>query len=177
MIFVTGNENKVKEVESMLNIKIKHQAIDLPEIQALDVEDVVKDKAIRAFDIIKKPVLIEDTGIVIISWNGLPGACTKWFMKSVGSDGIVKMLGENRKAKAITIFDYYDGIDHIICEGVIYGKISKIPVGDNGFGWDNVFIPNNYDKTFAQMSQEEKNTVSMRRIAIENLKSKIIISN
>lgn len=174
MIFITGNEGKIRELESILGQKIESQVIDLPEIQALHVKDVVRDKAQRAFKIINKPVLVEDSGIIVHSWNGLPGACTKWFMKSVGSAGIVKMLGNDRRAQATTIFDYFDGSQHIICEGTIEGTLSQEPRGDNGFGWDDIFIPHMSDKTFAQMTQSEKNTISMRRIAIEKLKEAVV---
>ncbi len=172
MIFITGNQNKAREVEMMIGRKIEFQSIDLPEIQALHVSDVVRDKAQRAYDVVQKPVLVEDSGIVINSWNGLPGACTKWFMKSVGSEGITKMIGDqDRTAQAMTIFDYYDGTNHIICEGVVNGTIAQIPLGENGFGWDDIFIPEGQSKTFAQMSNQEKNEISMRKIAIDKLKT------
>ncbi|MEK7435213.1 MAG: non-canonical purine NTP pyrophosphatase [Cyanobacteriota bacterium] len=171
LFFATGNKNKVLEVEKILNFKIIQFDVDLLEIQSINVEEVVKHKIIEAYNIIKKPVLVEDTALSIVAWNNLPGALIKYFIQSVGNDGFIKMLNdfENKTAIAKTSLAYFDGKNLIIKTGEIKGCISDKITGSNGFGWDNIFIPDNNKKTFAEMDYEEKNLFSMRRIALESL--------
>jgi len=169
--FITGNENKLKEVKEILNIDIKSKAIDLPEIQALNGIEIVKDKAERAFNKIQKPVLVEDTGVYIEGWNNFPGALIKWMMKTLDCKGISKMIQpfENKKAFAETIFCLYNGQDFNIFQGKINGKIVE-PRGETNFGWDPIFEVEQTGKTFAEMTSQEKNNLSMRKIALEKLK-------
>jgi len=171
--FVTGNENKFNEVKSILNLNLERENINLEEIQEIEPERIVKHKARQAFLILRKPVLIEDTGLFIEAWNGFPGALTKWLLKAVGNEGVCKMLEneKNRNAKAKTYFCLYNGKKYNIFSGEMEGTIPMKPKGKNNFGWDPIFIPDNQNKTFAQMESEEKNKISMRKIALEKLKN------
>lgn len=148
--------------------------IDIDETQEIDVRRVIEHKAKTAFESVGVPVLVEDTSLEIEAFNGLPGALIKWFLKSVGNDGICKMLSVfvNKKARAVTCVAIYDGTNIIIGEGVASGTISEFPRGETNFGWDPIFIPDGYDKTFAEMTSEEKNKISMRRLAFEDFKKK-----
>lgn len=170
LFFVTSNDNKVREVEAILNMKIQKADIDLAEIQSLDVEDVVKDKAVRAYEKIKKPLFVEDTGIYIQSLNNFPGALAKWIGKSLGFGWLCKVIEGDRRAQAKTCVCLYDGKDICVFSGAIDGEISREVRGENGFGWDKIFIPRGYDKTFAEMGTDEKNTISMRKIAFVKMK-------
>ena len=168
-IFVTQSSNKVAEVERILGIKLEHVDLDLPEIQAVELEDVVTQKVKYAYEVLgKKPVMVEDTGLFIEAWNGLPGALIKWFVKQVGGTGICKMMDgfPNRKARAKTIVATYDGQLNI-STGEVVGQIALVPRGNSGFGWDNIFIPDEASETFAEMSPEMKDKYSMRRLAFE----------
>lgn len=171
IFFVTGNENKLKEARTILdNHEIEGILMDLSEIQAINVIDIVKNKAKNAFDKIQKPILVEDTGIYIKDWNDFPGALIKWMMKTVGCNGIYKMLSqfENKESYAETILCYYDGNEFQVFTGKINGKIVE-PRGETNFGWDPIFEPQGFKKTFAEMSEQEKNHISMRKIALEKL--------
>ncbi|MGL4757741.1 MAG: RdgB/HAM1 family non-canonical purine NTP pyrophosphatase [Patescibacteria group bacterium] len=172
IIFVTGNKNKKQEIIEILGGNIEFIDIDLVEIQELDIKMVLEAKAIEGYNKIGKPVIVEDTSLIINDWNGLPGPLIKWFMKSVGNKGILKMIKnfENREAIAITYLAWYDGLQVKLVEGSIKGTISEEEKGENGFGWDAIFIPNGSKKTFAQMNSEEKNQFSMRKLALSNLK-------
>jgi len=77
---------------------------------------------------------------------------------------------ENREAIAKTAFGYCDGTKIIIATGELKGTIAEHPRGEQGFGWDPIFIPQGHKLTFAEMSLEQKNEISMRRLALENLK-------
>jgi len=168
--FVTSNKNKLKEAEDILELKLNQINLDLIEVQEIETAEVVKQKAKTAFDLIKKPILVEDTGLYIEKWNGFPGALIKWMLKTIGNRRICELLGKNRKAFVKTCFCLYNGKNFNIFTGELKGKIPNKPKGKSGFGWDPIFQPNNYSETFAQMSQQEKNKISMRKIALTKLK-------
>ena len=102
---------------------------------------------------------------------GLPGPLVKWFLETIGVKGLAEVafkLG-NTRAKAKTIIGYATGSEKIhFFEGEVVGSIVE-PRVDTGFGWDLIFIPEGYTKTFAEMTQEEKNTISMRGKAAQKL--------
>jgi XTP/dITP diphosphohydrolase len=170
LYFVTGNKNKLQEFEEILGFKLKSVKAELDEIQAIDVKKVVKHKTKQVYKLIKKPVITEDTGLYFDEWNGLPGALIKWFGQAVGYDKVPQLLKNNRKAKAQTVIGYFDGRAYKEFVGEISGKISIKAKGKTNFGWDIIFIPDGHRKTFGQMSAEEKNQISMRKIAVEKLK-------
>jgi len=174
LIFVTGNPNKAREVAQILNFPVSQVSLDLPEIQSDLVEEVVKAKAKAAFAILGKKVLVEDTSLIFTSLNNLPGPLIKWFVKNVGMDGLIKLahLGKSTQARAIACFGLYDGQGEVMTfMGEVEGKIADQPMGEDGFGWDPIFIPKGFTKTFAQMSDAEKNTCSMRALAFQEFKT------
>lgn len=178
-VFITGNKNKVLEARQILkNFEIKQRTLNLSEIQSLKVEEVVKEKAKEAFKIVKKPVLVEDTSLEIKAWNNFPGALIKFLLESVGAQGIIKMLSgeKNRFAVAKTALGLYDGKNLKVFVGKIEGTISKKVSGERGFGWDSIFIPQGFKKTFAQMNSKEKSSLSMRRKALEKMEEYLIKS-
>ncbi|MEY4723178.1 MAG: RdgB/HAM1 family non-canonical purine pyrophosphatase [Candidatus Parcubacteria bacterium] len=139
-------------------------SLDLPELQAISVADVVREKARAAFAVLGEPVLVEDTGLSFDAWNGLPGALIKWFLETVGNAGILRMLESesNRNASAVSRLCWFDGHDFHEFEGVVRGRVTTDLRGTGGFGWDALFIPEGHDVSFAEMTSEEKNSVSMR---------------
>lgn len=175
MYFATTNKNKLAEAEQILGITVKGIKLELDEIQTLDPKECVRKKAVAAYRIFGKPILVEDTSLFFEAWNGLPGVFIDYFLKSVGINGLLKMLtGEkNRKAKAITYLGIFNGKECELSKGEVRGKIAKKPKGDNGFGWDSIFIPKGALKTFAEMISEEKNKISMRKIALVKFKKKL----
>ncbi len=170
MYFITSNKNKLREFEEILGAKLEQIEIDLEEIQEIEAEKVVEHKVLEAYEKARKPIIVEDTGLYIEAWNGFPGALAKWVGKTIGFENIPNMLGENRKAYAKTIVGYCDGNRLKLFEGKIRGKISEKARGESGFGWDPIFIPEGNKKTFAEMPVDEKNAISMRRLALEELK-------
>ena len=172
---ITGNENKVKELERLLGIKLSHQKIDLPETQTTDVKQVAKEKATKAYEILGRACLVDDTGLTIQAWGELPGALIRWFLDNVGSEGIIKMLGEDtpRSASVTTALGYCDEFGPRVFIGEVHGEIAQSPRGDNGFGYDPIFIPDGMCKTFAEMSDAEKDTCSMRKRTVEIMKENL----
>ena len=98
-IFVTTNEHKRREVQQILGVALGRADLDLPEVQAIDPAEVAAEKARAAREALGDtdlPVLVEDSGLMVDAWGGFPGALTKWVMKSVGNEGLLRMLDRPR---------------------------------------------------------------------------------
>jgi len=171
LTFVTSSANKLAEIERILGRKPAQASFPLEEIQAINLEPVVRHKARQAYIQLDQPVLVEDTGLSFAAWNGLPGALIKWFLTALGTEGICRLLrGEsNRQATATTMFCYDDGREFRLFTGTVSGAIPETPRGTHGFGWDAIFQPLGSERTFAEMTSEEKARFSMRRLALEQL--------
>jgi XTP/dITP diphosphohydrolase len=174
IVFLTGNKNKLLEARNILgkDITILNKKIDLDEIQTTSVEDVIKHKILAAYKILKKPVIAEDTGVYIKNMNGFPGALIKFYLDKIGNKGIVKFNGGSN-AYAETIIGYHDGKKVHIFKGKVNGNISK-KVHGKGFGWDPIFIPKNSKKAFSEMTDIDKNKISMRGKAFRKLKKHLL---
>ena len=173
--FATTNENKLREANQILEHNLEQISVELLEPQDVDVEAVVKIKAEDAFHKTGKLVLVEDTGLEFSAWGKMPGALIKWFMDEVGNDGILKMLSSetNRRAVAKTAIGFFDGTKAHVFTGSISGTVPDTIRGTGGFGWDPIFIPDGSTKSFAEMSDVEKNAISMRKLAFENMKKEL----
>ena len=117
--------------------------------------------------------MVEDTSLVLDCLNGLPGPLIKWFLKALGNRGVFELADKYKSygATAITMIGYARSQDEIyFFDGSLRGKIVA-PRGEMGYGWDDIFQPEKHTKTFAEMTEEEKNNISMRRIAVEKLKT------
>ncbi len=172
--FVTGNINKVREAGTILGIQVEQVVLDdLYEVQTSDLRDLVRHKLLQAYTALQEPVMVEDSGLLFSAWNGLPGALVKWFEVAVGCEGMLKMLEPfaNRGAFAVCYVALHDGKNIQIAKGEVRGTIADRIRGNNGFGWDVIFIPEGHDRTFAEMSAEEKNAISHRSRAFERLKT------
>jgi XTP/dITP diphosphohydrolase len=172
LYFVTNNENKIREAEEILQIPVKIFRSELNEIQSMDLKEIVSDKVKNAYKLIKKPVIVDDVGVYIRAWNGFPGPFIKFLQKSGDNPLILKMMKEeeNREALVQAAIGYFDGKDLKLFIGEDKGKISQEIRGDVGWGFDFIFIPSGYDKTYAELGPEVKNKISHRRRALEKLK-------
>jgi inosine triphosphate pyrophosphatase len=169
IIFITGNEDKFLEFQRMISFKLDRKKIDLPELQGTP-EEIVKEKAKLACQVINKSCFVDDTSLCFDEWGWLPGPYIKHFLENMGNEKLVKTLlaSKNNKAKAITSIGYCEpGKEPVCIQGITDGKI-VLPIGTNGFkkGWDQIFVPNENTKTYAQMTAEEKDFCSQRNKAI-----------
>ncbi len=174
--FVTGNPNKVREAGEILGMALEQVNLpELHEIQTHDLEGIIEDKTRQAYKAVNGPVLVEDSGLLFSAWNGLPGALVKWFENTVGCEGMLKMLEpfDNREAFALCYVGFHDGKNIKTAKGMVKGRVADQLQGSNGFGWDTLFIPDGHDRTYAEMSAQEKNSISHRRRAFEALKKMI----
>jgi non-canonical purine NTP pyrophosphatase (RdgB/HAM1 family) len=144
--------------------------LDLPEIQSLDLTAVIAKKAEMAYmNSDGASVLVEDTGLYVDCWNGLPGPLVRWFEETVGPAGICCMLSSfpHRAARAQTLVATFDGSLRVF-SGEIRGTIADSPRGEHGFGWDTIFVPEGEVRTLAEMDPWEKDSISMRSKAFRN---------
>ncbi|RYP48969.1 hypothetical protein DL768_005241 [Monosporascus sp. mg162] len=171
--FITGNANKLAEVKAILEpagIEVRSQALDLPEIQGT-LEEVTRAKCRAAADLVGGPVLVDDTCLCFDALNGLPGPYIKWFMKSIGHEGLNNLLAayDDKSAQAVATFGFCRGPGHeiLLFQGRTNGKI--VPArGPAYFGWDPIFEYNG--QTYAEMDKVEKNKISHRFKALEKLR-------
>ncbi|CAD2100304.1 Ham1-like protein, putative [Plasmodium vinckei] len=179
---VTGNESKRIEFAKMMNneIKVQFADIDLVEIQANDIVEINESKAKSAYEILKKKnlepnkkiiVITDDIGLYMDCFNSFPGPYIKWMLKALGCEGIadvVLKLG-NTKCQVVCVYSAYDGENMRSFKGTTQGFITS-PKGANGFGWDKILKPENLDKTFGEITFEDKKKYSPRFKAFYQLK-------
>ncbi|XP_077545405.1 inosine triphosphate pyrophosphatase [Haemaphysalis longicornis] len=177
VVFVTGNSNKLREVVAILGkipgFELENHAVDVPELQG-DSDAICRAKCEAASQQVGGAVLIEDTSLGFDALGGLPGPYVKWFLHNIGSDGLHRMLTgfEDKRAEALCTLAYSSGPGHDVklFHGRTRGTIVA-PRGSNNFGWDSCFQPEGYDRTYAEMGAEEKNTISHRYRAVEAFRS------
>lgn len=176
IVFVTGNAKKLEEVMAILGKnfprKVINQKIDLPEYQG-EPADISISKCKAALNIVQGPVIIEDTCLCFNGMKGLPGPYIKWFLDKLGPEGLFNMLTawEDKSANAVCTFAYSSGNpdeDIVLFEGKTAGLIVS-PRGPRDFGWDPIFQPDGYDKTYAELPKDVKNKISHRSKALEQL--------
>lgn len=171
--FVTSNKDKVRETQQILQIPLKVADVSIEEIQGLDLEKVAFHKLDEAYKTVQKPVIIDDVSVVLHAWNNFPGPLIKWVLQASNGtpEMLLKMLEneKDRRATATLAIGFADGEKKELFLGKISGSIGYKIEGENGFGWDKVFIPNGYTKTLASLSVEDKNGISHRRRALDKL--------
>jgi len=181
IILASNNENKLREFRQIFSSK---KIISLRDINfnneieetgsTLEKNALIKVREV--FNYSNKICVSDDSGLEIDYLNGEPGVYSaRYAGNSVNSiDNIKKVLSnlgetKNRKARFRTIIAYKDSSAEKLFEGLINGKISNNIRGKGGFGYDPIFIPDNYDITFSEMSLEQKNKISHRSLAIKKL--------
>ncbi|QQS22105.1 non-canonical purine NTP pyrophosphatase [Candidatus Saccharibacteria bacterium] len=156
-VFITGNQSKADYLSRQLNVELKHQRLDLDELQSTDLHTIVAHKLLQAYDVMNCPVLVEDVSLVFNALGSLPGPYIKWFVEYAGDEVCCRMLDgfSDRSATIRCTFGYYDGERMEFFDSELRGTISDAPRGNNGFGFDRFFINEGRTITRAEMSQEE----------------------
>jgi len=164
---VTSSEHKRREIFAVLGAELPVSPLDLPEIQSLDLREILSRKAREAFDLLKVPVVVEDVSLELFAFGGFPGPLVKWLIRTSGPEGVIALCRAvgDRRAKAVCGVLAWDGAREHWAEGSVYGTIAEAPRGASGFGWDPVFIPVGHEHTFADMTAEQKNRLSHRAAA------------
>lgn len=92
LFFVTGNEGKMMEAQRILGFPIEIVKFDLEEIQSLDLAEIVRHKVLQAYQIVKKPVFVDDVGLYVSAWNGFPGPFVKYLREAGGNELLLRMM-------------------------------------------------------------------------------------
>jgi XTP/dITP diphosphohydrolase len=171
---VTTNEGKFREVSRMLaDAGIETEMVDLDylEIQSDKLEEVVQNALDWLSGKVEGDFLIDDSGLFVSSLGGFPGVHSSYVFDTIGREGVIKLLEgvEDRYAQFVCCFGLHWMNDDFLFKGSVVGAIADIERGDNGFGFDPIFIPSGGDKTFAEISLEEKNRLSHRRKAMDKV--------
>lgn len=186
IVFVTNNKNKLREIRDIVGSRYNILSLsdincheDIPE-----TADTIEGNALLKARFVKEKYgydcFADDTGLEVEALDNRPGVYSARFAgeECNSEKNIDKLLSElkgieNRKARFRTVIALLKGETEEEFEGVIYGNISHERHGEGGFGYDKVFVPENYDRTFAEMLPEEKNSISHRakatRLLIEFL--------
>lgn len=174
--YVTKKEKKVKELNDIIGETLEAKQVELTNV-SFDVEltqgelvEVAIKKAKSAAEQAKAPVLVEAVGLGFEALQGLPGPYIGVFSDKLQNEGLVKLLNayENKYATASSVFVYYKTPESEpqIFVGETKGKIVE-PRGENGLGWDPIFVPEGYDQTYAELDAETKNKISQRKLALD----------
>ncbi|MDE1810828.1 MAG: non-canonical purine NTP pyrophosphatase [Candidatus Micrarchaeota archaeon] len=175
--FVSGNDHKAKEIIAMgkeRGIKIAHIKLPKVEIQSDSNAEIAMKSAMEAYRNVKKPLIVDDSGLFIRSLGGFPGIYSAYVYKTVGIAGVLRLLhgARDRSAQYRTSFCYTDGKTTKLFEGANPGTISKRMMGarklESGLAsmpYDVIFIPKGYKKTFSMLSVNLKNRISSRSVA------------
>ena len=178
--FVTGNTHKFNEgleifSRERLRYKLKQKDIKTIEIQANSLRDIASFKLDSVKHKIYASFIVEDAGFFVDTpLEGFPGVYSSYVLKTVGNEGILKLIDDYAESRAhfsAIISLYFKPLDKVLFfDGKITGKISETIRGEGGFGFDPIFIPDSIpDKTFAEISTQQKNKISHRGQAMKKL--------
>jgi XTP/dITP diphosphohydrolase len=174
LFFVSKNRFKQEEARKILvplGIAVEADHTEIHELQTVDTETLVRDKAVRAFKEIGRPLFVEHTGLYLDMLGGFPGGLTQIFWDSVKKERFASLFAsDDYKAVAKTTIGFVDGSRVHLFHGELAGRIVAPPRVDNGFQWDCVFVPQGETESFSEMG-ERKNRISMRRKALEALRN------
>jgi len=171
--FITGSVKKFAEIAHILTeVSLEQVKIDLTEIQEVDPHVIMLSKIQEAFNHrMEGNFIIEDTSFYLEAIPGLPGPLIKWFLETIGVEGLVDIAVRhgNTKARVKTIIGYATSEKDIrYFEGEVVGNVTA-PRTESGFGFDLIFVPEGHSKTFSEMSEEEKGALSHRGKATRKL--------
>ena len=169
--FISSNSYKIGEAKDILGkfgINFIPVNLKIEEIQTDDIQSIARDKALKAFGQIGRPLFVEHTGLFLVHLNELPGGLTQIFWDRLQAERFSHIFGTTTDTRVVarTVVAYCDARRIYYFTGAISGKISSGPRGPSDFQWDCVFVPDDHSQTFAEMGKK-KNEISMRRIALD----------
>ena len=166
--FVTGNQKKADYFAELIGLPVAHQNLDLPEIQSLDLEEIVRHKVRAAYDIVQAPVLVEDVALEFTALGRLPGPYIKWFLRELGHEQLCRLVdGKDRSCVGKCVYGYFDGTNERYWHSAHAGTIPEHPYEGEAFGWDTIYIPDGYHVTRAELSKADNHAVYLKIKPIE----------
>ena len=163
-VLVSGNRGKIAEARRLAGPDLEAVELDLPEIQSLDLLEVLAAKGEEAWRLLGRPLVVEEAGLELSALNGFPGPLVRWMLEAVGAEGLARTaaaLGDPRATARCALL-YRDAERTLVAEGITEGTLVLPPRGGNGFGWDPVFLPEGEARTFGELAGPDKDAVSHR---------------
>lgn len=182
LVFASNNKNKIQEIQAL--VPNTFQIVSLEDIGCFEdipeTADTIEGNAILKANYVTEKYgydcFADDTGLEVDALNGAPGVYSARYAgeQKDANDNMDKLLSElkdksNRKANFKTVIALNLNGKQNLFTGIINGKIIEEKIGTNGFGYDPIFVADGFDKTFAELSMEEKSTISHRGIAVKEL--------
>lgn len=182
LVFASNNKNKIQEIQALVPNTI--QIVSMEDIgcteEIPETADTIEGNAILKANYVTEKYgydcFADDTGLEVETLNGAPGVYSARYAgeQKDANDNMDKLLSElsdkpNRKANFKTVIALNLNGKQNLFTGIINGKIIEEKIGTNGFGYDPIFVANGYEKTFAELTMEEKSTISHRGIAVKEL--------
>lgn len=165
--FITGNQSKADFLAAHLGVPLAQQKIELNELQSFSLHEIAEHKARQAYDIIKKPVLVEDVSLTFNALGRLPGTFIKWFLQELSLQQLCDLIPtDNRTATAAICYCLYDGETIRFFDGEVIGTIATSPRGLGGFGYDSIFIIDGQHLTSAEMSKTDVERFGLRTTTV-----------
>src|SRR3989344_7937997 len=170
--FITSNKGKVKEFRQILEpeIEVNHIEMSYPELRSDNPEEIAKTSAEMLANKLKKPVVVEDSGLFIKALNDFPGTCSAYIHKRIGLQGIIKLMEgiKNRECTYKSAVAYCEhGKKPISFLGEEKGNVAEEIRGDYGFGHDPIFIPRGNNKTYGEIKNCEEVKQFRRRAVLK----------
>lgn len=168
---VTGSPGKLAEARRIVGPTLEAVDLDLPEVQSLDLLEVLRAKAAAAHAAVGGPIVVEETGLELAALGGFPGPLVKWMLAAVGPEGVARTalaLGDPRATARCALLAT-DGGTESLGRGEAPGVLVLPARGGGGFGWDPVFVPAGETRTYAELAAAEKDALGHRGRAWRSL--------
>jgi len=172
LVLVTQNQHKLKELRPLFkkyNVEFDTTSILKHEIRSESIEEIAREAVKAAFENLQRPVVVDDTGFFVDALNGFPGSYAGIVLKFIGYEGILRLMIDkiNRASVFMTAVGYFDGKHLESFLGAMSGSVARDPAGVGGFGYDPIFVPDGFTKTYAELTLDEKVSISHRTKAFE----------
>jgi len=172
LVLITQNKHKLKELTPLFrkyNVGFDTTSHEKHEIRSENIEDIARVAAKVAFETLQRPVVVDDTGFFVDSLNGFPGSYAGIVLKFIGYDGILRLMTDKVERTSVfkTAVGYFDGKHLVSFLGTMSGSVARESAGVGGFGYDPIFIPDGFTKTYAELTFEEKVSISHRTKAFD----------
>ena len=164
LLLVTGNPGKLAEAQRIVGGELTAVSLELPEIQSLDLLAVLRAKADFAWRELRRPLVVEETGLYLDALAGFPGPLVKWMLAAVGAEGIARTalaLGDPGVEARCALL-WRDGERELLGTGSTRGHLVLPGRGPRGFGWDPVFQPDGEARTYGELTDAEKDACGHR---------------
>lgn len=174
VILVTGNQQKAFEIKravAQYGITVSHRSFDIPEIQAQTLEEVITNKVEQAYARIKRPVVVDDTGIFFQGYRHFPGVYCRFVFMNLGFKGLLKLMYPGQKAYFSSFLAFKGSAKEapVLFNGKCFGTLTTTIRGvvKQKMPYDTIFIPKGDTRTFAEMGIEDKQRYDHRSKAVK----------